>query len=138
MADVSGEWISDKGWKWPTKSVRITDTFDAVRGGKQHNAVDIGAMTAGKAGDPVWSMEAGIVTNQTGNVNGGGLGVYVDHGNGIVSRYLHLSKISVAPGTMVTKGQIIGEMGGSNFDRDSGFLNMNGYAVHLDFQIRIN
>ncbi|PFN46150.1 lysozyme family protein [Bacillus thuringiensis] len=138
VADVSGEWISDKGWKWPTKSGRITDTFDAVRGGKQHNAVDIGAMTAGKAGDPVWSMEAGIVTNQTGNVNGGGLGVYVDHGNGIVSRYLHLSKISVAPGTMVTKGQIIGEMGGSNFDRDSGFLNMNGYAVHLDFQIRIN
>ncbi|MGQ8823800.1 lytic transglycosylase [Bacillus wiedmannii] len=133
-----GEWISDKGWKWPTKSGRITDTFDAVRNGKQHNAVDIGAMTAGKAGDPVWSMEVGIVTNQTGNVNGGGLGVYVDHGNGIVSRYLHLSKISVAPGTMVTKGQIIGEMGGSNYNKDTGLLNMNGYAVHLDFQIRIN
>lgn len=98
------------------KSGRITDTFDAVRGGKQHNAVDIGAMTAGKAGDPVWSMEAGIVV-QAGNVNGGGLGVYVDHGNGIVSRYLHLSKISIAQGTMVTKGQIIGEMGGSNYDK---------------------
>lgn len=138
VASGDGEWISDKGWKWPTKSGRITDTFDAVRDGKQHNAVDIGAITAGKAGDPVWSMEAGIVTAQTGNVNGGGLGVYVDHGNGIVSRYLHLSKISVAPGTMVTKGQIIGEMGGSNYDKNTGFLNMAGYAVHLDFQIRIN
>ncbi|MCV5359902.1 M23 family metallopeptidase, partial [Escherichia coli] len=38
----------------------------------------------------------------------------------------------------MTKGQIIGEMGGSNYDKNTGFLNMNGYAVHLDFQIRIN
>ncbi|MET3064695.1 C40 family peptidase, partial [Bacillus paranthracis] len=30
------------------------------------------------------------------------------------------------------------EMGGSNYDKNTGFLNMNGYAVHLDFQIRIN
>ncbi len=112
VANGDGEWISDKGWKWPTKSGRITGTFDEIHNNKPHNAVDIGAMTAGKPGDPVWSMEAGIVTAQTGYVNYGGLGVYIDHGNGIVSRYLHLSKISVAPGTMVTKGQIIGEMGG--------------------------
>ncbi|MBG9714238.1 lysozyme family protein [Bacillus cereus] len=136
VADVSGEWISDKGWKWPTKSGRITGTFDEIHASKPHNAVDIGAMTAGKPGDPVWSMEAGMVTDKTGNVNNGGLGVYVDHGNGVVSRYLHLSKILVAPGTMVTKGQIIGEMGGSNYV--GGVLNMFGYAVHLDFQIRIN
>ena len=76
------------------------------------------------------------MSNNWDAVHYGGLGVYVDHGNGVVSRYLHLSKISVTPGTMVTKGQIIGEMGGSNYV--SGVLNMLGYAVHLDFQIRIN
>ncbi|HDR7714259.1 TPA: peptidase M23, partial [Bacillus cereus] len=34
VADVSGEWISDKGWKWPTKSGRITGTFDEIHASK--------------------------------------------------------------------------------------------------------
>ncbi|PEB54608.1 lytic transglycosylase [Bacillus sp. AFS098217] len=135
---ADGGMSSDKGWKWPTQSTRITDTFDAVRNGQQHNAVDIGATTAGKAGDDVWAMEAGTVRSDTGFVGGGGLGVYIDHGNGVVSRYIHLNEILVKPGQQVTKGQVIAKMGGSNYNRSTGELNMNGYAVHLDFQIRIN
>lgn len=40
-------------------------------------------------------MEARIARQETIYVNGGSLGVYVDHGNGVVSHYLHLSEIFV-------------------------------------------
>ncbi|MDH2880084.1 M23 family metallopeptidase [Bacillus cytotoxicus] len=56
-------------------------------------------------------MEARIVRQETSYVNSGALGVYVDHGNGAVSRYLSLSEIFVAPGQMVTKRQAIGILG---------------------------
>ncbi len=69
-------------------------------------------------------------------VNNGGLGIYIDHSNGVVSRYIHLDKIEVTPGTTVKKGQRIGTMGGSNYV--NGKLIRFGYAVHLDFQIRVN
>ena len=44
--------------------------------------------------------------------NGGaGNNVKIDHGNGYVSQYMHLSKILVKKGQHVDKGQLIGIMG---------------------------
>ncbi len=40
-----------------------------------------------------------------------GNAVFIDHGLGIVSVYLHLSEIRVAPGTLVERGQVIGLAG---------------------------
>jgi murein DD-endopeptidase MepM/ murein hydrolase activator NlpD len=39
--------------------------------------------------------------------------VYLDHGEGIVTGYFHLSKALVATGDTVTRGQIIGRVGQS-------------------------
>ncbi len=36
------------------KAGRITGTFDEIHANKPHNAVDIGAMTAGKPGRPLY------------------------------------------------------------------------------------
>lgn len=40
-----------------------------------------------------------------------GNSIYIDHGNGLLSEYFHLSKIAVKPNQTVTKGQKIGEVG---------------------------
>ena len=42
---------------------------------------------------------------------GYGQNVYIDHGNGILTRYAHLSQIQVAVGQHVSRGQVIGISG---------------------------
>ena len=65
-----------------------------------------------------------------GSPDGGGYGnhVYLDHGNGLTSRYGHMSRVVVSVGDTVKKGQIIGYVGSSG---DSS-------GPHLHFEIREN
>ena len=65
----------------------------------------------GKVGDSVVSTDDGVVTKVAFEENGYGKWIEVDHGNGIKTRYAHLSKQDVAEGDKVLKGQKIGEVG---------------------------
>jgi murein DD-endopeptidase MepM/ murein hydrolase activator NlpD len=71
-----------------------------------HEGVDI----AGKMGEPVVSVAAGVVT-YAGKRSGYGNLVEINHGNGFVTRYGHNSAILVAVGDTVRKGQAIALMG---------------------------
>lgn len=129
---ISTDMIGANDWVWPTQSKRITSGFGprkspCVGCSNFHPAIDIGAVRPGIQGDPVWSMADGVVIT-TQNHKTAGNSVYVDHGNGIVSRYIHLQRYTVHVGQKVTKGQIIGHMGNTGI----------GTATHLDFQIKIN
>jgi murein DD-endopeptidase MepM/ murein hydrolase activator NlpD len=72
----------------------------------RHNGLDFG----GGIGAPVKSANDGIVA-LTGSFYLGGNCVYVDHGAGLVTAYLHLSKRTVKVGQQVKKGQLIGRIG---------------------------
>ena len=54
--------------------------------------------------------------------------VKIDHGNGYVTIYMHLTSADVSPGQYVSKGQKIGVMGSTG----------NSTGTHLHFQLRIN
>jgi len=94
---VSDGWISSYfGYR--------TDPFDGRR--EWHPGVDI----AGKLGEPVVAVAAGIVTYASKHGGYGNL-VEINHGNGFVTRYGHNSKILVAVGDTVSKGQEVALMG---------------------------
>ena len=71
-----------------------------------HPGVDF----AGPWGSPITSTAPGVVVF-AGNRGGYGNMVEIDNGFGVHTRYAHLSKITVAVGSKVTKGGVVGRMG---------------------------
>jgi murein DD-endopeptidase MepM/ murein hydrolase activator NlpD len=118
-------------WQTPLStpgSGAVTSSFgtrhDPLEGDtRMHAGVDLRAAT----GTPAHAAQAGTVIRAE---NAGGYGnlVVVDHGNGVQSRYGHLSHIDVQPGQRVEAGDAVGEVGAT------------GHATgpHLHFEVRQN
>lgn len=104
------------GWRqrfvWPATG-RISGLFGSQRvykgePGAYHGGVDVARTT----GTPVIAPADGIVAlaadapfTLEGNL------LMIDHGAGLVSAFLHLSRIDVKPGERVRQGQVIGAIG---------------------------
>ncbi|MHA7841217.1 MAG: peptidoglycan DD-metalloendopeptidase family protein [Gammaproteobacteria bacterium] len=71
-----------------------------------HSGMDIAA----PAGTPIKSPARGVVLS-TGDFFYSGNMVLVDHGEGLMSNYAHMSKITVQPGDVVTPGTVLGFVG---------------------------
>jgi murein DD-endopeptidase MepM/ murein hydrolase activator NlpD len=105
---------------WPTVGYRITQYFSW-----SHNGLDIG----NKTGTPIYAADAGVVETAAGGWNGGyGNTILINHGNGVKTRYGHLSKLFVKAGDEVARGENIGAMGSTG--RSTG--------PHLHFEVVIN
>lgn len=95
---------------WPV-SGRISSIFGLRRffneqERRPHSGLDIAA----DEGTPIKAVADGTVID-TGDFFFSGNMIYLDHGQGIISLYAHLSKISVKPGDKIMQGDIIGEVG---------------------------
>jgi murein DD-endopeptidase MepM/ murein hydrolase activator NlpD len=88
-----------------------------------HKGQDIAAPT----GTPIVAAADGVVVIARW-VKGYGNGIYIDHGNGIQTRYGHLSRIDVVEGQPVKKGQHLGLVGSTG--RSTG--------PHLHYEVRVN
>lgn len=73
---------------------------------RYHRGVDI----ANRTGTPIYAIDGGTVV-LAGWWSWAGNAVKVDHGNGYVSLYAHMSRVDVRPGQAVQRGQIIGGIG---------------------------
>lgn len=94
-----------------------------MRNGRMHTGVDL----ARAYGSSVGAYNSGRVV-RAGWYGGYGKCVDIDHGNGIVTRYGHLSVINVNVGQSVSRGQAIGKVGSTG--RSSG--------PHLHFEVIVN
>jgi murein DD-endopeptidase MepM/ murein hydrolase activator NlpD len=72
----------------------------------RHRGLDIAA----PKGTPIKSPAAGVVTD-IGNYFFTGNTVFIDHGQGLVSLYCHLSRVDVKEGDTVAQGTVIGAVG---------------------------
>lgn len=70
----------------------------------------MGTDYAGSVGAPVRAANRGVVRLVDAFYLGGNV-VYIDHGEGMVTAYLHLSRQRVAEGDTVERGQLIGNVG---------------------------
>lgn len=118
IAEARAVAAESDGWQqrflWPVTG-RISGLFGAQRvyrgeKGSYHSGTDI----ARPAGTPVAAPADGVVVlaaekpfTLEGNL------LMIDHGMGLNSAFLHLSRIDVKPGDIVRRGQIVGAVGQS-------------------------
>jgi len=112
----------------PVKGAAIGSSFgfrnDPIAGMRaMHEGIDFIA----EAGTPIVAAAAGLVLMAEHHYEFGNV-VDIDHGDGLVSRYAHMSRIDVKPGRMVRRGERIGLVGSTG--RSTG--------PHLHFEVRMN
>ena len=90
-------------------------------------AIHTGIDLRGETGEPVHATAAGRVSI-AGREGGYGNMIEINHGNGLATRYGHLSQIDVKVGQTVHIGDIIGRIGSTG--RSTG--------PHLHYETRIN
>ncbi|MHB1133008.1 MAG: LysM peptidoglycan-binding domain-containing M23 family metallopeptidase [Chloroflexota bacterium] len=89
-----------------------------------HEGLDIGA----SFGSPIRAAEDGIVVEAESGWNSGyGTYVKVDHGDGLVTLYAHMSKLASKPWQEVKRGELIGYIGSTGAST----------GPHLHFEVRI-
>ncbi len=97
--------------------------------GNEYWSGHLGIDIAAGEGAQVWAADAGVVTIAQGGWNGGyGNVVMIDHGNGWITVYGHLSQLNVSPCQGVSGGQLIGLSGSTG----------NSTGAHLHFETRFN
>jgi murein DD-endopeptidase MepM/ murein hydrolase activator NlpD len=112
-------------WLLPIRDqYHVTSRFDIrwLDGAERHWGIDLAAAP----GTPIYAVHAGTVTvsRSWGNY---GLGIEIDHGDGVTTRYGHASALLVTVGQQVQAGQLIARVGSTG--RSTG--------PHLHFEVRV-
>lgn len=90
---------------------------------RPHEGIDVSA----PYGAPIVAPAAGVVT-RVGTETGYGLILEIDHGDGIVTKFAHCSRITVKQGQQVKRGQLIANVGNSGLST----------GPHLHYEIHVN
>lgn len=88
-----------------------------------HKGMDFAA----PQGTPIYAAAAGTVTS-SGYSGKAGKRIVINHGNGLVTNYMHCHTLYVSAGTKVSKGQNIAAVGTTG----------NSTGNHLHFQVNLN
>ncbi len=113
--------------RMPVEGVRLSSDFGmrwhpVVGGRRAHKGVDL----AGPVGTPIHATADGVVSKAEW-FSSYGLYVAVEHGGAIQTRYGHMSRLNVAAGQRVRKGDVIGFIGSTG--RSTG--------PHLHYEVRV-
>ena len=120
VSKVTGGVVGSGTFSNPCSKLLISQYFSWY-----HPAIDI--QSAGQDNLTIYASDSGTVVGvYTGGWNYGyGNQVLVDHGNGYLTSYSHLSSVSVSAGANVSKGQALGIMGNTG----------RSFGSHLHFEI---
>lgn len=106
----------------PLEEYVVTSNF-GQRWGTIHHGIDFGV----PQGTDVMAARDGVII-QTGWNGDLGISIYVEHSDGVITRYAHLSESLVELGQSVSQGEVIGHSGNTGYST----------GPHLHFEVRIN
>ena len=112
----------------PLDFTRVSSRFNpnrlhpVLKTRRPHNGIDYAAPT----GTPVYAAGAGQVI-RSGYSKYNGHHVFIDHPNGVTTRYLHFTKTAVKKGARVKQGQVIGYVGATGL--------ASGPHLHYEFLV---
>ncbi|MFY1635991.1 M23 family metallopeptidase [Solwaraspora sp. WMMB335] len=109
-------------WVTPLPGAQTTSCY-GLRWGVLHAGIDL----AMPAGTPVLAAGAGTVQVAGWAYTGYGISVVIDHGNGVLTHYAHLSATEVSVGDQVKPGQAIGAEGSTG----------DSTGPHLHFEVHL-
>ena len=100
------------GFAWPLDTRRVTSRWGSQRvlngtPARPHYGIDLAA----PAGSPIRAPAGGVVTFARPGLHFEGGLTLIDHGQGLITAYLHQSRIEVLPTQRVSRGDIIGRVG---------------------------
>lgn len=115
--------------RWPVPSCTSISSGFGSRWGTTHKGIDIPA----SYGSAIVAADSGTVIQAGYGISGSGYGGYgnvvaIDHGNGIITLYAHMSSVATSAGATVAKGQTIGYVGSTG----------NSTGNHCHFEVRYN
>jgi len=128
----------DTAFIWPLEG-RVSGVYGSQRiyngtPKSWHSGLDVAAVQ----GTPVKAPAAGIITFAKPDLYLTGGTILIDHGMGISSNFLHLSRLDVKVGDRVEQGQVIGLVGATG--RATGphmHWGMNWLKVRIDPQLLV-
>ncbi|WP_300556754.1 M23 family metallopeptidase [Maricaulis sp.] len=108
---------------------RVTGVYGSARvyNNGDERGVHWGLDWANATGTPVVAPASGLVTLAEPDMYYEGGLIFIDHGQGLVSAFLHLSAVHVEEGQFVEQGQLIGDIGAGG--RSTG--------PHLDWRVKL-
>lgn len=114
--------------RMPVEGVKLTSSYGmrvhpVIGGRRAHKGIDL----AGPVGTPIYATADGIVSRADW-FSSYGLYVSIEHGGALETRYGHMSRLNVANGQRVRKGDTIGFIGTTG--RSTG--------PHLHYEVRVN
>ena len=107
---------------WPLSSNKITSPY-GTRSRGFHSGIDLAA----KTGTSVYAAAGGTVELASWYYGYGNC-IVINHGNGVKTRYAHLSAYKVSVGATVSRGQLIALSGNTG----------NSTGPHLHFEVIVN
>ena len=107
----------------PLQSYVYISSYYGERWGRMHTGIDYAA----NGGTPIYAWKSGTITYRGWNGSYGNF-VEIDHGDGTVSRYAHMSGYNCSLGDTVSAGETIGYVGTTG----------NSTGNHLHFEIKVN
>lgn len=123
--------LSTKGTICPLQgaAVEIREySWNHAKRGYGNRATDMGSKYGSSNGRPIYAFADGKVA-AAGYQSAGGNYVYIDHGNGLATRYYHCSSLAVSTGAAVKQGQIIAYVGSTG---------TAATGPHLHFEVYVN
>jgi len=116
---------------WSVKKTQVKDWRGGTLAYDSHNGTDFTI----PVGTNVLTAAPGKIVRVISEFNRGGLKIFIDHGQGLMTCYAHLARSLVKEGDIVGRGDVIALSGYSGLD---GFITFPFGVPHVHFNVWLN